>query len=347
MITGDYHHTALAVAKDVGMLKPQDSVVVIDVAAIPQQPLDPSLLLTPRTVSKALSPPAQARSHVTHHTTAAQQASGLGQSQGQVAQPAAAISVPAMKSKRVKWDSALGTKKDLGDGDTLASQLSTQEMSERKSSPLQTAQDTVSPTVPAKLSAQVKHKCSPLQIPSDNSADPSSVLAPPPQGADQGPSMLTPSGRPPRLPLEGLAFQPAAGVGTLGASEALAALAEGQMQCAVTGDAFGHLLQHHDLSVLEAVLRSAVVFSRMQPHQKGQVMDLLGSRGIHQMFDGQPRHIQVCCPRLYIANLVSAHVHTNAHQGGKTKLKAKNMGTAERCWGTCQPSRFASLINIE
>ena len=31
----------------------------------------------------------------------------------------------------------------------------------------------------------------------------------------------------------------------------------------------------------------------MQPYQKGQVMDLLGSRGIQQSFDGQLRHIQV------------------------------------------------------
>lgn len=93
--------------------------------------------------------------------------------------------------------------------------------------------------------------------------------------------------------VEGLTFRPIAGVGTLPASEALASLAEGQMQCAVTGDALDQLLQHHDLSVLETVLRSAVVFSRMQPHQKGQVMDLLSLRGIHQLSGGQPRHIQV------------------------------------------------------
>lgn len=32
MITGDYHHTALAVAKDVGMVKQQDQVIVIESA---------------------------------------------------------------------------------------------------------------------------------------------------------------------------------------------------------------------------------------------------------------------------------------------------------------------------
>ena len=74
---------------------------------------------------------------------------------------------------------------------------------------------------------------------------------------------------------------------------ALSALAEGRMQCAVSGDSFEQLLQQSDVSVLELVMRSAVVFARMKPHQKGQMMDLLGKRGIHQMFQGQPRHIQV------------------------------------------------------
>ena len=78
------------------------------------------------------------------------------------------------------------------------------------------------------------------------------------------------------------------------AAQVLTALAEGRMQCAVTGDAFEHLLQHHDLSVLETVMRNGVIFSRMRPHQKGQVMDLLSIRGIHQRFNGRPRHIPVC-----------------------------------------------------
>ena len=76
-------------------------------------------------------------------------------------------------------------------------------------------------------------------------------------------------------------------------SQALLALAEGRMQCAVTGNSFEQLLQQSDVSVLELVMRSTIVFARMQPCQKGQVMDLLGRRGIHQMFQGQPRHIQV------------------------------------------------------
>lgn len=35
----------------------------------------------------------------------------------------------------------------------------------------------------------------------------------------------------------------------------------------------------------------------MQP-QKGQVVDLLSTRGIHQLFENQPRHIQASCASL-------------------------------------------------
>ena len=97
--------------------------------------------------------------------------------------------------------------------------------------------------------------------------------------------------------MNGLTFT--TGIGShhvMDACDALTSMSEGSMQCAVTGEAFEYLLQMQDVSLLEAVLRNAVVFSRMQPHQKGQVMDLLGSRGIHQPYQGQPRHIQVCMP---------------------------------------------------
>ena len=65
------------------------------------------------------------------------------------------------------------------------------------------------------------------------------------------------------------------------------------MQCAVTGDALEYLLQQHDLSVLETVMQNAVVFSRTKPDQKGQVVDRLSTNGIHQLFDGRPRHIHI------------------------------------------------------
>ena len=76
-------------------------------------------------------------------------------------------------------------------------------------------------------------------------------------------------------------------------SQAVASLAEGHAQCAVTGAAFELLLQQQDLSILEVVMRSVVVFARMQPHQKGQVMDLVTTRGIHQMAATGSRYIPV------------------------------------------------------
>ena len=77
------------------------------------------------------------------------------------------------------------------------------------------------------------------------------------------------------------------------ARQALTALAEGHMQCAVTGEAFQLLLQLPDVSALDAVMRNVVVFARMKPHQKGQVMNLLNARGLYQMQGDKPRHIQV------------------------------------------------------
>ena len=111
---------------------------------------------------------------------------------------------------------------------------------------------------------------------------------------------------PPWPPLQGFRFSLAGG-GSMGAKEALVGLAEGCMQCAVTGDAFGRLLQFGELSVVETIMRGAVVFSRMQPFHKGQVVDLLSTRGIHQLFDGQPRHIQVRCMTPVISFAVSLH----------------------------------------
>lgn len=68
---------------------------------------------------------------------------------------------------------------------------------------------------------------------------------------------------------------------------------QGEAQCCVTGAAFEHMLQLGDQSLLDTVMRNVVVFSRMKSHQKGQVMDLLGSRGLHQVIDGQQQHLAV------------------------------------------------------
>ena len=70
-------------------------------------------------------------------------------------------------------------------------------------------------------------------------------------------------------------------------------MAQGQAQCCVTGLAFEHMLHLGDLALLETVMRNVVVFSRMKPHQKGQVMDLLGTRGLHKLVEGRQQHFPV------------------------------------------------------
>ena len=76
-------------------------------------------------------------------------------------------------------------------------------------------------------------------------------------------------------------------------SLALASLAQGRAQCAVTGAGFELLLQQSDLSTLEVIMQSSIVFARMQPHQKGQVMHLVTRRGLHQMTPNGSRYIPV------------------------------------------------------
>ena len=96
--------------------------------------------------------------------------------------------------------------------------------------------------------------------------------------------------------LDRLHFSLGLRTGFVSCTEALTALAEGQAQCAVTGAAFQCLLEQPDLAPLETVMRSVVVFARMQPHQKGQAVKLLTSQGLHQLHKGVPRHIQVGAP---------------------------------------------------
>ena len=68
---------------------------------------------------------------------------------------------------------------------------------------------------------------------------------------------------------------------------------QGDAQCCVTGAAFEHMLQLGDQSLLEIVMHNVVVFSRMKSEQKGQVMDLLGSKGLQHVHGGQQQHIAV------------------------------------------------------
>lgn len=71
---------------------------------------------------------------------------------------------------------------------------------------------------------------------------------------------------------------------------------QGSLQCCVTGAAFQQMVQHGEPLLIEAVMSSVKVFSRMHSQQKGQVMDLLGQQGLYQhalQQDAEPRHIPV------------------------------------------------------
>ncbi len=68
---------------------------------------------------------------------------------------------------------------------------------------------------------------------------------------------------------------------------------QGAMQCCITGPAFEYLLQQPNQALVQAVMLNSVAFTRMRSHQKGQLMDLLGRKGLHHMFNGQRQHILV------------------------------------------------------
>ncbi len=93
------------------------------------------------------------------------------------------------------------------------------------------------------------------------------------------------------------------------ALQALQSIAQGQAQCCVTGQAFDLMLQRAEPAPLvQTVMQNAVVFARMRSHQKGQVLELLSSRGLHQIVDDQKRHIPVSCPSMpYVARMAGVH----------------------------------------
>ena len=61
----------------------------------------------------------------------------------------------------------------------------------------------------------------------------------------------------------------------------------------MTGPAFEHMLGQEDTSVVETIMGSVAVFARMRSQQKGQVVDMLGRRGLYQNLDAQLRHMPV------------------------------------------------------
>lgn len=201
MVTGDYHHTALGVAKQTGMVQPETEVIIIDACK-----------------------PVLTRAEAT---------------QAQVAEEPLISQIGLTASPELSREASL-------------------------------------PTVSRDL-------LKPVTTLSTRTSDLSSVRA----------RLVNLERIPGEQAAAGLRFVFGENNQQLDQSQALTSLAEGRAQCAVTGAAFELLLQQQDLSTLEVVMRSVSVFARMQPHQKGQVMDLVTRRGIHQMASSGSRYIPV------------------------------------------------------
>ena len=86
---------------------------------------------------------------------------------------------------------------------------------------------------------------------------------------------------------------------------------QGEVGCCITGPAFEYLLQQPDQALIQAVMLNCVAFTRMKAHQKGQLMELLGTKGLPQMLDGERRYIPVQCP-LHATHVLSGCVSGNS-----------------------------------
>ncbi|KAL3147625.1 hypothetical protein ABBQ38_014675 [Trebouxia sp. C0009 RCD-2024] len=73
--------------------------------------------------------------------------------------------------------------------------------------------------------------------------------------------------------------------------KAFQAISEGEAPCCITGPAFDYLLQQPNQVLIQTVMLNCVAFTCMKANQKGQLMELLGRRGLHQVLNRQQRHI--------------------------------------------------------
>ena len=267
MITGDYHQTAVAVAFGAGMVPAGGVVHVIDklpataVVSPPSSPvqLASSNLLFPRELDGMVRQPSQAWS---------------------------SLRPKPPNPNGVTLDPVLMDPAEISRGTLLAESqhLAAEPRTaiRRQTAQLQGTQDAARSTGDSTLT----RFCSTLQVSTSLDSNLRST------GSQRLESQNSADFR---LQCDGQRFF--LGTGDIRqddeATRALTIIAEGQAQCAITGAAFEHLLQQEDLAILQAVLQNAVVFARMQPHQKAQVMSLLGAAGLHQVFRGRHRHIPV------------------------------------------------------
>ena len=358
MITGDYHHTAIAVARDVGIVASDSRVLVIDAANRPQScSVQPSASANDSQKSQAFSDHPQAAEttpavpqqpactalQLLHASCAAIPSQGTGPCHTHRHEQTHGAGADRLPPKHVRWSQATPslspacTEDEQGHpgggdaGDDLAPvdwqiHAGDEQASVGDQAYPQPAADVASqlPSVHsfAQQEALLPFPAKPIgskvlggvDSTTDDSSQPwpgslplasitahhavlqSQVAARRPS-ASTIPASTAPAGTTSQQPeAASLRFVTGDDDKEWDAMQALTAVAEGRLQCAVTGEAFQLLLQLPNESALGTVMRNVVVFARMKPHQKGQVMNLLNARGLHHMYAGEPRHIQVYIP---------------------------------------------------
>ena len=305
MITGDQHSTAIAVAKDIGMVKPDAHILLIDAAPPLEAP--PAQLSAVEQDAAVLQPLVSTPSTKTRvHFDMDERRTPAGERQ-----------TPAALADGGQTPAGLhgeGQPADLGGQGQMSADLIGQRCGQQQGQlstaltdkwqppaacispgqlPAGLKHGEQAPTAPDAVSAAPRTSCRSSVNNSQTSSLPNGPLAEPlasplEQQASTAEPLLSSAGPAGGLRLTGHLDQRSYSV-----AQALTAMAEGHLQCAVTGAAFDHLLQHGPLSMVHTVMRTAVVFARMKPHQKGQVMGLLGSAGLHHTFQGQSRHLLV------------------------------------------------------
>lgn len=327
MITGDHHSTAIAVAKDVGMVKPDADILLIDAA--PQAKAHPPQLLTAEQAAEGLpvvstpSPKTRVRFDFDGEQLPVDQSLSASALSEERQGPAGSLGrglAPAALADEGQHPAALTGEEQppaaLIDGEQAPADLINHRQGQLPDGLIHDRWQPAACTSQRQLPTGPMHEGQAPSGPDPVSAAPAATrsssrdslpCSSPAQPLEARVEPLSPSSD----PTEGLSLTGHADQHSYSVAQAMTAMAEGRLQCALTGAALDHLLQRCPVSMIETVMRTAVVFARMKPHQKGQVMGLLGSAGLHYTFQGQSRHLAVSMQPIHVVNPYVLDIHTS------------------------------------
>ena len=310
MVTGDYHHTAIAVAKGAGMIRPHSKLVIIQAASeasaagahltsMQKHPLAAASCLStsrepPHVTFGELERRLTALASLQHSAVTIDSHHGVPCALPPVGQAEHAVKPPPLHGRQQP--------------STFAKQLLLEQPADSKHNSSQHLADNHCTIIMPHEGLQQGS----LHLPCDHqpAAQPPRPLlgscrlqhnhdyvnsAHAPQQHDL-PNSVTQQPVHVRGSIAGLMFLTegySPGQEPQTALDCVHSIAQGEVQCCVTGQAFEQLLQHAEPALLECVMRHAVVFARMKSQQKGQVVELLSHRGLHQMVQGREHHIPV------------------------------------------------------